>query len=296
MNWLTERRNYLRYRALSEDAWLQTLLDSVGGRSRVPMPRFPAADIQRSFVGTADQDAIREAWRFYSLMTDRWKKYGLRIGGRSHVLDFGCGWGRYARMFLRNVPASHIYCADTSDWSLDVCRDTGVPGQMVRLEPMPPSPLPPAQFDVAFAYSVFSHLSPKSHLAWRTELARVMKPNGILFATTQARWFFDECRQSREHPDQISDKWHEELAKCFVDYEASVSEYEAGEFLFAADKPTAPPTTTQISQRLGPELYGQAVVPSGYFESQWSEAGFELLEFVADRSLCEQAIAILRKR
>ena len=67
---------------------------------------------------------------------------------------------------------------------IDICRNTGVPGQMILLEAMPPSPLPSAQFDLAFAFSVFSHLSPKAHLAWRTELARVMKPNGLLFITT----------------------------------------------------------------------------------------------------------------
>jgi hypothetical protein len=133
-------------------------------------------------------------------------------------------------------------------------------------------------------------------LAWRTELGRVVKPDGLVFITTQARWFLDECRRYREYPEQISQRWHEELAGSFLDYEASMSQYDRGEFLFAADKPSVPPTETQISQRLGPDLYGQAVVPKGYFESQWSHDGFELIDFVADRSVCEQAIAILRKR
>ena len=296
MNWVAEWRNYFRYRAFSDEAWHQALLDSVKGRSRVPMPSFPTAEIQRSFVGTSDEDAINEAWRFYKLMSDQWKRNGIRISPRSYVLDFGCGWGRFARMFLRNVPASHIYCADTTDWPLSICRDTGVPGKKVRLEPMPPSPLSSNQFDLVFAYSVFSHLSPKSHLAWRTELGRVVKPDGLVFITTQARWFLDECRRYREYPEQISQRWHEELAGSFLDYEASMSQYDRGEFLFAADKPSVPPTETQISQRLGPDLYGQAVVPKGYFESQWSHDGFELIDFVADRSVCEQAIAILRKR
>ena len=271
------------------------------------MPGFPSDEIQRAFVGQSNEDAINEAWRFYTLMSDRWRRYGLRMGQRSHVLDFGCGWGRFARMFLRDVPASHIYCVDTWDLPLDVCRDTGVPGQMVRVEPMPPSPLPSAHFDLAFAYSVFSHLSPKAHLAWRTELARIMKPNSLVFVTTQARWFLDDCRQYREHPDQISHRWHQKLANSFVDYEASVSKYDRGEFLYAADEsspsPSPSPTKTGSGQQLpddppelGPDFYGQAVVPRRYFESQWChEAGFQLLEFVADRSLCEQAIAIIRR-
>ena len=304
MSWLVERRNYSHYRRLTDEEWLQVLLDSVQGRNEIPMPSFPSAEIQSSFVGQSNEDAINEAWRFYKLMSDRWKEYGLRIGSRSHVLDFGCGWGRFARMFLRDVPASHIYCADTWDRPLDICRETGVPGNMVRLEPMPPSVLPSARFDIVFAYSVFSHLSPKAHLAWRTELARVVKPNGLLFITTQARWFLDECRRFREHPDQISHRWHQNLAKSFVDYENAVNQYDIGEILFAADETPAPlpdsRTTTGPKSEpppLSPEFYGEAVVPGPYFASEWSdEWGLELLDFVADRSLCEQALAIIRRR
>jgi SAM-dependent methyltransferase len=305
MSQLTERRNYRRYHRLTDEAWLKVLLDSVHGRSKLPMPGFPSADIQSSFVGQSNDDAINEAWRFYSLMTERWKKYGVRMGQQSYVLDFGCGWGRFARMFLRDVPASHIYCADTWDLPLDVCRETGVPGEKVRVEPMPPSPLPSEQFDVAFAYSVFSHLSPKAHLAWRSELGRVVKPGGLLFITTQARWFLDECRRYREHPDQISHRWHQKLAHSFTDYEASVTDYDNGEFLYAPDEPpkaaASDPSDDQSGAGDPPELagdfYGQAIVPRPYFESQWcEESNFELLDFVADRSMCEQAIAILRRK
>jgi SAM-dependent methyltransferase len=294
-----EMSNYRRYRHFNDDAWRRTLLDSVQGRSKVPMPSFPSAEIQSTFVGQSHEDAINAAWLFYKLMSERWKQYGLRIGRQSYVLDFGCGWGRLARMFLRDVPASHIYCADAWDLALDVCRNTGVPGQMIRLEAMPPSHLPTAQFDLAFAYSVFSHLSPKAHLAWRTELARVMKPNGLLFITTHARWFLDFCRHLREHPDEIADPWQEQLARSFVDYDASVSEYDDGEFLYSADflssAKNSPPVKNS-PQAFDADMYGEAVVPRRYFESQWGRAeGLELLEFVADRSVNDQAIAIMRK-
>jgi ubiquinone/menaquinone biosynthesis C-methylase UbiE len=299
MSWLVEERNFLRYRRLDDDAWLATLIDSVHGRNQMPMPGFPSAEVQRQFVGQSDEDAIYEAWRFYSLMSERWRSAGLRIGHGSHVLDFGCGWGRFARMFLRDVPASHIYCADTWSLPLDVCEETGVPGHKVRMGPMPPSALPSAQFELAFAYSVFSHLSPKAHLAWRTELARAVKPGGLVFITTQSRWFLDECRKYREHPDQISHRWHRKLAKSFVDYTLAAQQYDDGQFLFAAD----PVDDEQIARsandppELGREFYGQAIVPRAYFESHWcDETGFELVDFVADRSVCEQAIAILRRR
>jgi ubiquinone/menaquinone biosynthesis C-methylase UbiE len=303
MSSLAEKWNYRRYRRFRDDEWLKVLLDSIHGKSKVPMPGFPTPEIQRSFVGQSNEDAINEAWRFYSLMSERWKKEGLRLGQQSHVLDFGCGWGRFARMFLRDVPASHIYCADAWERPLDICRETGVPGEKVRLGAMPPSDLPSARFDIAFAYSVFSHLSPKTHLAWRTELARVVKPGGVVFITTQARWFLDECRRFREHPEQISHQWHRKLAKSFVDYDSAVRQYEQGEFLFAADDAPQSGAEEKSSDTpsdpiaLRSEYYGEAVVPDSYFESQWChESGFEMIDFIADRSVCEQAIAILRKK
>ena len=84
--------------------------------------------------------------------------------------------------------------------------ETGVPGRKVKIEQMPPSPLPSATFDTAFAYSVFSHLSPKAHLAWQEEFARVVKPGALVFITTQARWFLDNCRELPRAPREAGQR------------------------------------------------------------------------------------------
>jgi ubiquinone/menaquinone biosynthesis C-methylase UbiE len=279
-------KQYRQYGRLNDKKWLKTLLDSVDGRASVPMPTFPPADLQAGFVGSSNEQAIREAWKFYKLMAVERKKYGLTIGYDSHVLDFGCGWGRFARMFLRDVPADNIWCADSWDLAITTCRETGVPGQMIQLEQMPPSTLPAQQFDTAFAYSVFSHLSPTAHLAWKTEFARVMKPGGLLFITTQARWFIDYCEDLRDHPEKVTSYWHELLFKSFRDFDACLARYDRGEFLYAPNGGGA---------SLAPEYYGDAVVPRDYFEREWG-SNFEVLDFIAERSQCEQAVAIMRRR
>ena len=136
-------------------------------------------------------------------------------------------------MFLRDVPADNIWCVDSWDLALRTCEQTGVPGRKVKIEQMPPSPLPSATFDTAFAYSVFSHLSPKAHLAWQEEFARVVKPGALVFITTQARWFLDNCRDFREHPEKQVGGWHVGLANSFVDYDAEAAAYDRGEILYA---------------------------------------------------------------
>jgi hypothetical protein len=277
---------FRKYRRFSDEEWRQTLLDSVSGRATVKMPTFPDASLQTGFVGSAGEDAMREAWNFYSLMADRRRAYDVVLDARSQVLDFGCGWGRYARMFLRDVPAENIWCVDSWDLALRTCEETGVPGRKVKIEQMPPTSLPAATFDTAFAYSVFSHLSPKAHIAWTDEFSRVMQPGGLVFITTQARWFLDNCRAYREHPEQQISTWHESLARSFVDHDAEAAAYDRGELLYAPNGG---------GPDLLPEYYGEAVVPRQYFDEHWSSS-FEILEFIADRSRFEQAICIMRRR
>ena len=133
---------------------------------------------------------------------------------------------------------------------------------------------------------MFSHLSPKAHLAWRDEFVRVMKPGALVFITTQARWFLDNCREFRDDPSKQVSAWHEALALAFVDYDACTDAYDRGEMLY---------NPSGGGPALDPEYYGEAIVPRQFFEREW-DAGFEMLEFITDRSHFEQAVCIMRRR
>ena len=203
------------------------------------------------------------------------------------MLDFGCGWGRYARMFLRDVPADNIWCVDSWDLALQTCEETGVPGRRVKIEQMPPSPLPAATFDTAFAYSVFSHLSPKAHLAWQEEFARVVKPGapGV-----------------HHDPGPLVPRQLPGLPRAPGEAGRAVGT-RAWPARSSTTTPRPRPTTAARCStppngggpELLPEYYGEAVVPRAYFEEHWGQT-FEVLEFIADRSRFEQAICIMRRR
>jgi SAM-dependent methyltransferase len=49
---------------------------------------------------------------------------------------------------------------------------------------LPPLPFPDASFDVTYNFSVFTHLSVPSQLAWARELYRVLRPGGLLVCST----------------------------------------------------------------------------------------------------------------
>jgi hypothetical protein len=92
------------------------------------------------------------------------------------------------------------------------------------------------------------------------------------------------CQELRDNPDKVTSQWYEHLSNAFVDHEEALALYDRGEFLYVRD-PKAP---------MNPH-YGDAVVPFSWVESTWSET-FEVLEFVEDRSLFEQAVVVMRRR
>ena len=61
------------------------------------------------------------------------------------------------------------------------------PLNALQCQPDPPLPFEPGTFDLAWAISVFTHLTDNS-LPWLLELHRVLKPGGLLIASYMGRW------------------------------------------------------------------------------------------------------------
>jgi SAM-dependent methyltransferase len=59
-------------------------------------------------------------------------------------------------------------------------------GDFVPISPLPPTPLPSASFDVIYAVSVFTHLDEAPQFLWLEELTRVLRPGGLLMASTHS--------------------------------------------------------------------------------------------------------------
>jgi SAM-dependent methyltransferase len=101
-------------------------------------------------------------------------------------LDFGCGSGRTLAP-LRRAGIEDL-------WGVDVDRDAirwlqrryGLQRFLVS-PPRPPLPFPSGSFDVVLAISVFSHMDEEVQLSWLAEMARLLRPRGLLIASTHGR-------------------------------------------------------------------------------------------------------------
>jgi SAM-dependent methyltransferase len=274
-----------RFSDVSDQAWLELLIQSVDSPvvDGVPMPRFPADDVQRSTVGSSGAHALREGFQFFSVV----KRYAAQVEnplrGDTAVLDFGCGWGRILRFFLKDCGPANLTGIDVDPGLVALCRRTIGYGRFEVVTSLPPAPFDDESFDVVTAYSVFSHLAEHASLAWVKEMARLLRPRGLLVVTTEGRDFIELCRsmQGQEHESP----WHQALARSFIDSEAAYRAYDAGEFLYSA---------TGGGAYRSPDFYGEAVIPEAYVRARWSE-WLRVVDFADDPRVLPQALIVMQK-
>lgn len=100
-------------------------------------------------------------------------------------LDFGCGPGRVSRHLAGRREVAELWGADV-DAEAITWAAAHLPGRYSRIDADPPTPLPASHFDVVYAGSVFTHLDEERQLRWVTELHRILRPGGLLIASTHA--------------------------------------------------------------------------------------------------------------
>jgi SAM-dependent methyltransferase len=116
------------------------------------------------------------------LLPDDWSFDGKR------VLDFGCGAGRTLRQFLSEAEHAEFWGADIDAASIEWLGEALCPPlRAVHCDVAPPLGLEYDSFDLAWAISVFTHITDFS-LRWLLELHRLLKPGGLLIATYTGRW------------------------------------------------------------------------------------------------------------
>jgi ubiquinone/menaquinone biosynthesis C-methylase UbiE len=99
-----------------------------------------------------------------------------------HLVDIGCGTGRFLREVKANYPRLRVSGLDLSPHYLEVARCGLEPWSRVRLVEGAAEAMPFADraFDAATAVYLFHELPPPVRRAVAGEIARIVKPGGIL--------------------------------------------------------------------------------------------------------------------
>jgi 2-polyprenyl-3-methyl-5-hydroxy-6-metoxy-1,4-benzoquinol methylase len=105
------------------------------------------------------------------------EELGLSLSKPMKLLDWGCGCGRVSRHFDQS--AIELWGADIDEPNLAWCK-ASLGMRTIPLCPSPPSELPAEYFDLVFGISVMTHLDDHLQDDWLAELAKCLKPNGLL--------------------------------------------------------------------------------------------------------------------
>jgi SAM-dependent methyltransferase len=267
------------FRDLDVDLWalLLTREYDVYPNIRALLPSVPDPSLQELWNGTSGVALASQSAAFYGKLCERFHRHGDRPLAEARVLDFGCGWGRLTRFLARDVEPGRLYGCDPVEQILDVCRDSRVPATLARSEFLPERLPFEEPFDLAFAFSVFTHLSEVSHQRSLGALHGSLRTGGILVVTVRP-------------PDylRLSPLMRPALDSLGRDPSASVDEPR---YLFV-------PHAAQDShpQYGGGEMtYGETVITLPYIRERWSPL-FELVDVDLLIGDLHQVIVTLRRR
>ena len=271
------------FHAVTDDFWLWAFTEGYRSDERLRrlLPGFPSEEIQLRFAGAAGDDTIRDGFAIYRLVHSLAEQH--LDGPLESVLEFGCGWGRIVRFFLRDIEPNRLWGIDCLPTAIDICTRTNPYSQFALVDPFPPTSLASGTFDLVYAYSVFSHLSERAHLEWLAEFKRILKPGGVGVITTRARDFILACAEARAKGEQRA--WAQGAVFSFRNTEEALARYDRGEFLY---EPVGGGDVLDAS------FFGETCIPRQYVRDNWTPL-FEVIDYLDDRRVCQQNVIVIRK-
>ena len=158
---------------------------------------LPPASLMDLVAGTPDANWFVESGRLgFETIDEAVKRQGLNLNQFSAVLDFGCGSGRV----IRHWPSQDNLTLSGCDYNprlIAWCQDHMPHAQFQVNSIAPPLSYATGQFDLIYAFSVFTHLNAESQLDWLNELARILQPGGLLMVSTHGDAYLEKLTDEK---------------------------------------------------------------------------------------------------
>lgn len=110
----SSRAIFDKFSPVKDDEWLASLAESVENPivQGISMPSFPAPETQSAIHGHSGIHSLRETYRFYSEIKAYARFAGRPMTPERTLLDFGSGWGRIARFFMKDILPENLFGAE----------------------------------------------------------------------------------------------------------------------------------------------------------------------------------------
>lgn len=264
--------------------WLNTEGCRISPTLRNILPTMPEEDVQLGFTGDKGDAVMSDGFAAYRLFRNLYEHHVGPIAYCDNILDFGCGWGRIIRFFLKDIEPSRLLGVDPVEEMVALCKQQNRWCVFERIPNVPPSHLKENTFEWIYSFSVFSHLSEEMHNKVLAELSRLLKPGGLLVVTTRGREFIEACAAMRKHVDLSSlHPGPRSSAGAFPETQEALLRYDRGDYCF-----------TPLVHEGEWAYWGEAAISKNYVLKNWGY-GLTFVDYIHDRNLCSQNVVVMKK-
>lgn len=145
------------------------------------LPRMAAAADQELWTGSSGERLLLQSMNYIRSVAENYTALTDHTIRDRKILDFGCGYGRFLRLGMYYT--DQIQGCDPWTESVRVCEEAGLAG-MCRLSEYVPESLPvDRDFELAIAFSVFTHLSERSTKAALSAIRAHLRDGAIACIT-----------------------------------------------------------------------------------------------------------------
>lgn len=181
------------------------------------LPSMASEDVQKLWTGAHGEVLLGQSLAFVKTMVSGYAALtGKKIENAS-ILDFGCGWGRLIRLLYKFITVENIYGVDSWDESIYECKKHNIKANLAISDWVPRSLPFERQYDLIFAFSVFTHLSEKTaHVVLQT-LRKSILEDGLLIITIRPKEYWYIHDSGSLAPQMI--RMHDERGFAFTPHE-----------------------------------------------------------------------------
>ena len=156
------------------------------------LPPMASETIQNEWTGANGIALLRHSAAFVRTVAYSYTRLTRRPLDGARMLDYGCGYGRLARLMYYFTDPANLFGVDPWDRSIEICREAGLGANFLLSDYLPRSlPVPDIRFDLIYAFSVFTHLSPRAIAASLAACRRAIAADGVLVITVRPVEYWD---------------------------------------------------------------------------------------------------------
>jgi SAM-dependent methyltransferase len=163
------------------------------------LPKMATDEIQLSWTGNSGIKLLKQTTAFVRSVAHNFCKFSGTTLDNKSILDYGCGYGRIARLMYYFTNSENFFGVDPWDRSIEICRSDGLERNFLLSYWLPVDlPTGDRKFSLIYAFSVFTHLSKRATIAAIETLLRHLESSGLLVITIRPVEYWNIHQNARQ--------------------------------------------------------------------------------------------------